>query len=447
MKRFLLILPLLMLSGLMLSGETGEIVSNTDPSHSGIIPDEARELILFDSNGFIFGSYMRVGLHRNADANMMEGKSWWDVKNGYDGQRFMNEGNYSEWLFAYESPRNDPGWWGGAYLRLAFDIPEYPEAWANLSSENYGIILPEAFFRLGYGQKSWNFWLGRRYNDKVAINMMDYYVANLDGNGLGMENIEIGDATLDINWLFSYNPNAEISGTDFTYPGKNTWAFVFRGVKAGPGSFTFFVAPSFQSGGSVDDYNPDGEVTTPVVRYFDKGFGGFLTAKYLMSSFFGLEGETEFYASAGFGTGANQHSDTDLEHYDASDYSIFAGMQGFALATDTISWRTTLHYEHRSWETDKNFLSFGFRPLFRVAPIFGIQLEYDLEAAMDTGMLGNRITLAPTFLPKNGNTTSSLQVSPYIAYGYGDFKGGDGIAVSSGSLHKFTWGVFGNVGF
>ena len=442
MKKILLIIAVLLYALLTLGAETGEIISNTNPGQSGIIPDEARELILFDNNGFIFGSYMRVGLHRNADANMMEGAGWWNVQNGYNGQRFMNEGNYNEWLMAYESPRDDPSWWGGAYLRIAFDIPEFSNAWANISGSDYGVILPEAFFRLGYSEKSWNFWLGRRYNDKVALNMMDYYIANLDGNGFGIENIEIGTATMDFNWLFSYDPNAPISGTDFTYPGKNTWAFVFRGVQTGPGTFTFFLAPSLQSGGTAKIDTGSGPTTD-----YDSGYGGFLTAKYYLHTFFGLEGETELYISGGFGSGANQNTDTNLSAYGVSDYSVFTGFQGFALVTDTISWRSTLHYEHRSWELDKNFLSFGFRPLFRVAPIFGIQLEYDLEVAMDTGKMGNRITLAPTFLPKYGDTTSSLQVMPYITYGYGDFQGGDGIAVSDGSLHKFSWGVFGNVGF
>jgi len=452
MKKILLIFPVLLLALQTLGAETGEIVSNTKPKSSGLIPDEPRELILFNNNGFIFGSYMRVGLHRNADANMMEGFGWWNVENGYNGQRFMNEGNYSEWLLAYESPRDDPAWWGGAYLRIAFDIPEFSAAWANISGEDYGVILPEAFFRLGYNDKGWNFWLGRRYNDKVSLNMMDYYIANLDGNGFGIENVSIGTATMDFNWLFSYDNGDPIGSTSdelanlFTYPGKNTWAFVFRGVKAGPGSFTFFVAPSLQSGGDVvDEVDDDGTVDT--TTHYSSGYGSFFTAKYYLPSFFGLKGETEIYASGGFGTGANQLADTDLYNYNTSDYSFFTGFQGFALVSDTISWRATLHYEHRSWETDRNFLSFGFRPLFRVAPIFGIQLEYDLEAAMDTGKMGNRITLAPTFLPKYGDTTSSLQIMPYITYGYGDFQGGDGIAVSDGSLHKITWGVFGNVGF
>ncbi len=454
MKKISLFSFFLILSVMILAAETGEIVSNTNPSKSGIIPDEARELILFNNNGFIFGSYMRVGLHRNAHTNMIEGAGWWNVENGYNGMRFMNEGNYSEWLLAYESPRDDPSWWGGAYLRIAFDIPEFSAGWANISNLEYGVVIPEAFFRLGYSEKSWNFWLGRRYNDKVALNMMDYYIANLDGNGIGMENITIGNATMDINWLYSYDNGDPIGETNdniadlFTYPGKNTLAFVIRGLPVGPGKFTFIIAPSFQSGGDVaidTDEPPDG--IADLTKSYPYGGGAFLTAKYYLPGFFGLEGETEFYASGGFGSGTNQLADTALANYSISDYSFFTGFQGFVLLSETISWRATLHYEHRSWELDKNFLSFGFRPLFRVAPIFGIQLEYDLEASIDTGKLGNRITLAPTFIPRYGDTTSSLQIMPYITYGYGNFQGGDSIAVSKGSKHKLTWGIFGNVGF
>ena len=454
MKKLLMFL-LLCSTVFAIGAESGDIPTDENPDQPDTISNQARELILFDNKGFIFGSYMRVGLHMNSDANMLQGVGWWNVENGYNGQRFMNEGNYSEWLLAYESPRDDPSWWGGAYLRVAFDIPEFGEAWDNLSDENYGIILPEAFFRLGYSGQNWNFWLGRRYNEKVALNTMDYYVANLDGNGLGLENIKIGgNATMDFNWLFSYNSGNPVGSTGdelanlFTYPGKNTFGFVFRGIEAGPGSFTFYVVPSFQSGGEVATSSDEDTGIVDGTTNYPYGYGGFLTAKYELPHFFGVDGGTEFFASGGFGTGANQRADTDIDHYDVSDFSVLAGFQGYALVTDTISWRTTLYYEHRSYEElEKNFLSFGFRPLFRLAPIFGIQLEYDLEAAIDTGKLGNRITLAPTFLPRDGNTTSTLQIMPYITYGYGDFQGGDDIAVSDGNLNMFTWGIFGNVGF
>lgn len=420
---------------------------------TGNITDEARELILFDNDGFIFGSYMRVGLHENVSANMIEGAGMWNVENGYNGMRFMNEGNYNEWLLGYESPRDQGSWWGGAYFRVAFDIPEFAQGWSNLSEDDYGIILPEAFFRLGFAGQKWNLWLGRRYNEKVAINMMDYYVANLDGNGIGMEGIDIGAATLDINWLYSYNDGQAVGEVNddiselFTYPGKNTLGLVIRGLDAGPGDFNFIVSPSFQSGGDVATDVDDSTGNVDDTTYYPYGGGGFLAVKYVLSDFFGMNGGNEFYASGGFGTGANQHADTDLDNYATDDYSVLVGMQGYALVTDSISWRATVHYEHRNWQTNKNFMSLGFRPLFRVAPIFGIQLEYDFEAAFDTGQYVNRFTFAPTFLPRNGNTTSPLQVMAYVTYGYGDFTGEDNIAVSPGSKHGFTWGFFGNVGF
>jgi hypothetical protein len=58
----------------------------------------------------------------------------------------------------------------------------------------------------------------------------------------------------------------------------------------------------------------------------------------------------------------------------------------------------------------------------------------------------NRVTLAPTFVPPGGDATSPLQVMPYVSYAYGDFVGGDVVAVQPGSRHGLTWGFFGNVG-
>ena len=36
-----------------------------------MVNKDGRDFLLFSSNGFQFGSYMRVGLHQNADANMV----------------------------------------------------------------------------------------------------------------------------------------------------------------------------------------------------------------------------------------------------------------------------------------------------------------------------------------------------------------------------------------
>lgn len=428
------------------SQELVDPVNGNDAALQGILPDEAREYILFSNNGFLFGSYMRVGLHQNTSMHLVEGAGLWNVENGYNGMRFMNEANYSEWLLAYESPRDDPDWWGGAYLRMAYDIPDFSGGWLNISQDSYGIILPEAFFRVGFSS-GWNIWLGRRYNDKVAINMMDYYVANLDANGVGVEGLNIGSASLDVHWLFSYDPDAYMDTNLFTHPGKQTLAFVFKRVKAGPGDFTFIIAPSYQSGGVADlDVNDDGSLDNTPFTLNNSG-GGFATAKYYFNSFFGLDGDIEFFVSSGFGTGANQNADTDIDDYALDDWSVFGGFQGYAIVNETVSWRMTAYYEHRSWETEQNFISLGFRPLFKLTQIFGIQLEYDLEAAITTGKLLNRISLAPTFVPPGGDTTSGLQIMPYISYGYGDFEGGNSIAISDGSRHGVTFGVFGNVGF
>ncbi len=129
------------------------------------------------------------------------------------------------------------------------------------------------------------------------------------------------------------NADAPIAITDFTYPGKNTWTFVFRGVQTGPGTLTFFAAPSLQSCGTADYDSGSGYVPTS----FDSDYGGFLTVKYYLPTFFNLKGETEFYFSGSFGSGANQHADTDLDNCAVSDYSVFAGVQGFALVSNTIS--------------------------------------------------------------------------------------------------------------
>ena len=439
MKKVLLLMILLLGTTLILSAQETET---------------EREFILFENEGFIFASYLRAGAYVNSDLSLVEPLAIWNVAGGYNGMRFMNETNYSEWLLAYESPRDEDSWWGGAYLRIAFDIPDFSNGWMNLSSEDYGFILPEAFFRLGFADQDWNLWIGRRYNDKVTVGMMDYYIANLDGNGAGVENINMGVTSMNVHWLFSYDsgsPNGSL-GDEMaslgSYPGKQTLAFVTTSDISWGDYLSFIVAPSIQSAGTVSvDTNdpPDGFADT--TQDYPFGAGGFLTAKYGRDCFFTFDGNSEIYVSAGFGSGANQLADTSLEAYGYDDWSIFAGFQGSAIVNDTVSFRSTLHYEHRSYDlTVNDWMSFGFRPMVKLTPIFGLQFEYDLEVAFTTGDMVNRITFAPTFTPPGGNVDSGLQVMPFITYGYGDFANADAISIG-GSKHGLTFGVFGHIGF
>lgn len=396
-----------------------------------------RDFIIFENNGLVFASYLRAGMKLNYEGAMVEGGNPWNVVGGYNGMRFMNESNYNEWLLGYESDRENSSWWGAAYFRVAYDIPDFSRGWLEASN----IILPEAFFRMGYSGRSWNLWIGRRYNDKVAIAMMDYYVANLDGNGGGVENIALGNASMDMHWLFSYDNDGngvdqpDGDGNYNAFIGKQTLAMHFKDIAAGDHSLSFILAPSILPGNTIDG-GPAYQTTG----------GAFFTMKYDRNCFFKLDGRSQTYASVGFGSGANQAADTNLDASGWEDWSVFAGFQGSGKVNETFSFMTTLHYEHRSYDAMTDFLSFGLRPMFKVAPIFGLQFEYDLEVAFTTGAMVNRLTFAPTFTPVGGDVTSAVQMMPYITWGYGDFQGGDTIAIGD-TDHGLAFGIFGHVGF
>ena len=68
--------------------------------------EKSREYIIYDSEGFIFGAYIRAAINMNIRTEAIDGALFWDVENGYNGMHFMNEGNYSEWLFAFETPED-----------------------------------------------------------------------------------------------------------------------------------------------------------------------------------------------------------------------------------------------------------------------------------------------------------------------------------------------------
>ncbi len=121
-----------------------------------------------------------------------------------------------------------------------------------LAADNYAVIFitEDILYRADDAMK--------KYSDSPLPAIIPI-PSNKGSKGLGMENISLGSAAVDINWLFSYDPDAPVAGTDFTYPGKNTWAFVLRSIEAGAGEFSFIIAPSFQSGGTTEwDHDGDG---------------------------------------------------------------------------------------------------------------------------------------------------------------------------------------------
>ncbi|MCG8452143.1 MAG: carbohydrate porin [Spirochaetales bacterium] len=391
----------------------------------GLRETETRDYMTYSNEGFIFGGYLRGGLHLNPRGEMILANPStgpiWNVKNGYNGMRMANEGNYSEWITGYESPKDSP-WWGGAYVRVAYDLPDFTKAWQNVENK---LILPEALLRLGFGQ--WNLWVGRRYNNKISIEMMDYYVANLDGNGGGVENLNLGFALFDANLLLSYkttdSPNA--------FPGKTSLALVLKDWKTGPITFTFMMVPSLQSVQPAQE-GPKG--------------GLFATAKALWKTP-GEMGQVEFFFSGGFGSGSNQNVDTVVENITPKDWSILGGIQGHMLLIPRLDLLYTVYFEHRSWEQNTDFLAIGIRPMIKLAPLFGVQLEYDFETAFTTKDMVNRFTLAPTFTPVDGGVKSGVQIYPYITLAIGDFQGGEAVAFHSNKDIGMSFGLAGNIGF
>lgn len=158
--------------------------------------------------GFSYSGYARGGISGNAQGEALAGNNQFTANGAYNQARFGNESNYSEHLFRFTG-LGDEMWWQ-ANTRIALDIPGFPQGWNNISDLDYGIILPEAYLRMGWNEKPVSVWVGNRYHDSIAIDMYDYYINDMSGAyGAGVDGIDLGAATLDTAYFMSYDETAD----------------------------------------------------------------------------------------------------------------------------------------------------------------------------------------------------------------------------------------------
>jgi len=351
--------------------------------------------------GFNYSGYMRGGVAGNAEGHAVPGANQMKADGAYNNSRFGNESNYSEHELSYTG-YGDEMWWKVA-TRIAFDFPGFPEGWHNLSDYGYGIIMPEAYVRMGWFDKSVSVWAGNRYNDSIAIDLYDYYINDLSSAyGVGVDGIDLNRLTLDAAYLMSYNADD---------PTETLHSFVLHPhIPVGPGTFSFKAVPTIATG-------TDGS----------KG-GAILEATYGMNSFFGLlEGSTQIFGYYDFGTGIN---DVKYTYVDMDAYRAGGGVQGSAVFNEKWSMKTAAFVEARGNQNSEEsadgvWTSFALRPYYAFTKTFGLTAEYDFDhfsyAADSTTSTVNRFTLAPTItLDSSGTVFSNPVIQFYMTYAVGD---------------------------
>jgi maltoporin len=102
-------------------------------------------------------------------------------------------------------------------------------------------------------------WAGRRFYNRVQLGINDHFLENMDGNGAGLEDIELGAAKLSV--AFMMDPNNASNNNRFALPIRVT------NIKDMPnGELSFYVTPSKQLK-TDDNTNP----AAPVAPAEEKG--------------------------------------------------------------------------------------------------------------------------------------------------------------------------------
>ncbi|MBF9018032.1 MULTISPECIES: carbohydrate porin [unclassified Oceanispirochaeta] len=360
--------------------------------------------------GFSYSGYARGGIAGNARGEALGTANPFTANGAYSQARFANESNYSEHLFRFTG-LGDAMWWQ-INTRIALDIPGFPKGWNNISDLEYGIILPEAYIRMGWNEKPVSVWVGNRYHDSIGINMYDYYINDMSGAyGGGVDGIALGSSTLDTGYFMAYggSDNAAAVSPAIEREGTIHSLMVRPHFSLGDNRLSFKVVPSFATGSD------------------DARYGGIFEADFEMSSFFGLaEGSTQFFGYYDLGTGVNN---SEYCYYETDAYRTGGGFQGGAEFSDKISMRTTVMIESRGNQdsaSDGIWTAFAIRPYYGFTNMFGITFEYDLDyfiyddTSNDESML-NRFTLAPTLtIDSNGTVFSDPVIHAFVTYAIGD---------------------------
>lgn len=226
-------------------------------------------------------------------------------------------------------------------------------------------------------------WGGKRYYQRLQTGINDEFLENLDGDGVGIEDMDLGLGKLSLAWHGDIYGNP--SGDRFATLSGNTLSVRFAGVKTMPeGALTFY-------GHFRKDANRDDESTTPSTPAPDAKSTTHLAAYHNLNGVLG--------GSNLIGLGYTSYED------DKDVFDLTVQQSGF-VASAKMGWDAIFRYRMNSAENSAND-----------------SVEYALGGRLDGHIAGpfrwllevgyNRVD------PDQGKSQTMWKVTPVLAFSAG----------------------------
>jgi maltoporin len=196
---------------------------------------------VFADDSLTFSGYARYGMHYTSDGNDYVTASG---QFGNDTGRLGNEGNGGEFQFtkAFEGESGSQwtvavmleNWWRD-YNSYDYDVTsDTTTTTETYESADYADVSLKKFYAAGTNvlasQPNATIWAGRNFHQRGQLSLNDYYYMRSDGQGAGIENLELGGLKLNLSMV------GQTDGTDWDGTGDNgDYAFASKlsGLKFG----------------------------------------------------------------------------------------------------------------------------------------------------------------------------------------------------------------------
>lgn len=247
-----------------------------------------------------FSGYGRYAFEASNDS-IQQIKGEFGAINGVG--RLANEGNWMEWMLSQGFENGDAKF----DMNVMINTPGYSPTWG----DTIGLA---QFYGGGKGifasQPDAYIWAGKRFYGREQGGLSDFFMMSADGTGAGVDNLNIGNAKLDIGWTQAgdgtFSPSVE-NGT------INSLMFHFHDIKVGENAtLKFRYNYSFALAGQKDNYENDTahQLFFGYRQGFDKGWLQ-LAARY----------ETD--ASALTLSNSAGHNWSNVRDVNADSYGVF----------------------------------------------------------------------------------------------------------------------------
>lgn len=340
--------------------------------------------------GFQFSGYARSGFIIDEDGKQIT--SDYQVSNAWSKYRLGNESDtFIENTLSKRWAMDDGSWAKVTFLWAHKDHGQN-NVWENSNEDgNDAAVLRQSYVELGNLPELNNltFWAGRRYYRRDDIHLTDFYWKDFSGIGAGVQGIGLGDANLDLALMFH--------GSSSNYA-VSQLVLTMTGLKAGPGTFEFDLAPTYQKEDSAGD----------------SGYGTAFAAKYGFGDFFGLSEGNAFigvYYGDSVAYNPSWYGPEETLEVVEDEELIRLVASGVSQLSDNFEIQPVLVYQKQeNTATDKEITwkSVGFRPVYHFNKNFALQFEtgYDTTEEKNGGSTskdsGIKYTLAPTFTLDKG---------------------------------------------